>query len=359
MKILFCDTLYGYGNSHVDDCMINILTRDNKVYLLRNDNLPTDLIENQSNLVVLKSKFKKRPKRLLLFRWEVLKGMMLASKYARQIKPDIIIASTYRTSVFAFGFLLFKNRSKIVVVENNNIDQLESPTKRFFYNLFCNRVHHMVFESFFKDYLVKEIGVKEELIHVVPHIVYKKNIIETKKNRDINNVDCVAISGSNDLETVRQILQIEQTSHLLEKNKIRCKIKCKSLNYKSDFLEVNGDFIPKDEYERLYDNCKVVLIPFPISYKYRMSGCIVDAFSHHKPVVSSDLLLSNYYASKYGSIIRVGKNAEELVNSIISLIKTPNDISDKGYTQFEIDHDEKEIGEKLNIMIVSVLDYSK
>lgn len=45
MKILFCDLLFETGNIHVDNCMIDIMTRDHDVFLLTDESFVSEKIE--------------------------------------------------------------------------------------------------------------------------------------------------------------------------------------------------------------------------------------------------------------------------------------------------------------------------
>lgn len=353
MKILFCDFLFQRGNRHVDSCMIDIMAQTNDVYLLMNDDfLQSEVVKNVQNIKVLGNKLYQNPHKLISYRIQIFKRMALAAKVAKNIKPDLIYISTYRTSVFPFGLLFFSRHSKIVVVENNNIDELKHWTHRFLYKSFANKVHHLVYESFFKDYLVSKIGVKEQVIHVVPHFQYKEEKQLVHNRTSIKSFDCIAISWSNDENLVRELVKIEEEEHPLERNNINLKIKCRGYNYSSDCITIDGEFIPKNEYDALYSNCKLVLVPFPLSYKYRMSGCIVDAFSNHKVVVSTELELSKFYESKYGPIINTCRNAKDILFTIVDIVVNRKYAPDSSFfVRFENDHGINEIKTKLNEMI--------
>ena len=220
------------------------------------------------------------------------------------------------------------------------------------YKSFANKIHHLVYESFFKDYLISQIGVKEQTVHVVPHFQYKeeKHLVQNKPSYKI--FDCIAISWSNDENLIRELVTFEEEHHLLEQNNISLKIKCKGYSYSSNSITIDGEFIPQNEYDELYTNCKLVLVPFPLSYEYRMSGCIVDAFSNHKMVVSTGLELSKFYANKYGPIINICRNAKDIIYTIVDIVVNHKYALDSSFfVRFENDHGLNEIKQKLNEMI--------
>ena len=115
-------------------------------------------------------------------------------------------------------------------------------------------------------------------------------------------------------------------------------------------MSVTNGFIPTEKYEELYSRTKVVLVPFPLTYQYRMSGCIVDAFSHHKPVVSSNIKLAEYYASLYGSSIRTGKNVKEMLDYVKYILDNYQSLY-FAFDKFEFDHSESEVKKSLSVMV--------
>jgi len=321
MKILFVDLLFQHGNLHVDNYMMDIMANNCDVYLLMNEDFLSDKLQNRGRITVLGNPYTKTPNGGALSALQILRRMRLAAKYERELKPDLIYISTYETRVFPLGLKYFRNPRKIVVVENYNIDALCGKVQSYAYKLFAHHVHHLVYEPLFKDYLVEAYNINSDLIHYVPHIQYvKENERDDNLNNSQNQYDCIAISGSNDEGTVCDIIKKEKNEHFFEINRIKCFIKCKGIDFKSNYLTVNGRFIPTEEYEELYSKTKVVLVPFPLSYKYRMSGCIVDAFSHYKPVISSGIELAKYYSAKYGIIIRTTNSVEEMLDAVKELI---------------------------------------
>ena len=350
MRILFCDILFQHGNRHIDNKMLDIMSKENEVYLLMNEDFIKYDHESLDNIIVLGNKYYENPKSWKGIRLQFLKRMRLAAKTSKKIKADLVYISTYKTSVFPFGLLFFHKKNRIVVVENNNIDLLKDKVNRITYSLFANKVHHLVYEPFFKDYLVSKISVKEHLIHFVPHLQYFDTVSNNSSQEQYKSYDCIAISGSNDSCFVQELVNLEKKYRVFENNRISVRIKCKSIEYHSEFLEVNGDFIKDKEYNYLYNSCKVVLVPFPLSYEYRMSGCIVDAFSYHKPVISNNIKLSEFYSRKYGFIIRTVNSPMEMIYSIFLLIKEEKDYQ-YDFSAFEYDHNQDMVKKRLDYMI--------
>lgn len=350
MKILFVDLLFEFGNRHVDNCMMDAMAKNHEVFLLMNEDFVIKPLRNKNNIHILGNKYTNNKGNAVVRTTNILKRMKYAANVDRKLNPDVIFISVYETRTFPIGLLFFRNPNKIVVVENYNIDFLRFKIQNIAYKTFAHRVHHLVYEPLFKDYIINTYHLDEKLVHCVPHIQYMKDAIHNEEiNNDSPRYDCIAISSSNDPKLVRKIVEREEQEHFFRKNKIRTYIKCNEIEYNSEYLRVNGNFIANDEYDNLYSKTKVVLVPFPLTYKYRMSGCIVDAFSHHKPVISSNIALAEYYSSIYGSCIKTATDTDKL----LELVKYTIDNIDKNIYDFEkfaYDHSQDEVERSLTVM---------
>ena len=352
MKILFCDLLFETGNIHVDNCMIDIMTRDHDVFLLTDESFVSEKNRKHPRLKVLGNQYVENyVNNAFLYYWYLLKRMWLVGKYIRSIKPDLVYISVYETKFFPFSRFLFGNLKKVAIVENVNIDFLQSKLHSLMYRIFAKKVHHIVYEPLFGGYIQAKYAIPEDLIHVIPHIQYANEYQEDTVKCDVRGdvYDCIAISGSNDESLINEIVCLEKEFHYFENHKIKCLIKCKNIQYESGYLKITNSFIPTKEYERLYRECKVVLIPFPLSYKYRMSGCIVDAFSCHKPIVSSNIELAKFYNKQYGNIIKPYSNMQDAINEIINICS--NSKENYSFKGFEHDHSEVEVERSFNDFI--------
>ncbi len=342
MNILFCDFIFQKGNAHVDGEIIKCMMNNHNVTILANkDRYPEYYLE--ANYV--ENKHYIREKGTIRIYFGILRNMILAARYANKNKPDVIFISVYETRSFALGRKFFKDRDKIIVLENANIDQLSNNSFRTFYDFYKNKIHHVVYEGYMKDYLTNTIGIQEELISVIPHPCYKSQIC----TNPITKYDCIAISGSNDEQIIEEFILFEKNNGILKSNGIKVLIKSKKFQYDDGFLIVKNEYFTNEEYERLYEGCKVVYAPFPSSYKYRMSGCFVDSFSHRKPVVSSPILLAEYYKKKYPEIMYTESKIDDVIHRIITLIH--NQIDDKNFDSFLKNHSTDSLDNALCEMI--------
>lgn len=352
MKILFCDLLFESGNIHIDNCMIDIMTRNHDVFLLTDESFVSEKNKLNPRLKVLGNKYAENcNNNIFLYYWNLLKRMWLVRKQMKSLKPDLVYISVYETKFFPFSRLLFGNLKKVVIVENVNIDFLCRKRHSLMYRLFAKKVHHIVYEPLFGEYIKDRFAIPENLTHIIPHIQYVNEYQEDTMKCDVkgDTYDCIAISGSNDEGFINEIVRLEKEFHYFENYKIKCLIKCKNVQYESEYLNIVSSFIPTEEYKRLYRECKVALVPFPLSYKYRMSGCIVDAFSCHKPVVSSNIELAKFYNKQYGNIIKPYSNVQDAINEIINICINPKERY--SFEGFEHDHSEVEVERSFNDFI--------
>ena len=80
-----------------------------------------------------------------------------------------------------------------------------------------------------------------------------------------------------------------------------------------------------------------------------MSGCIVDAFSNHKQVISTNLELSKFYHSKYGSIILPCESSRDVLNQVKTVMNAIQRNLD--FSGFEKDHSNETIENCLSTML--------
>lgn len=345
MKILFCDFLFENGNRHVDNLVIDLLAQDNDVYLVMNEDFICREFKNKQNVHILGNKYKETPSRYRKKIYQCLRRMFLASRYDRRINADFIYVSVYETMSFSLGQFFFRNKKRIHIVENNNIDFLQFKLYRTAYKTFANKVHHIVYEGLFKDYLCNMMGVKSDLVHVVPHVQYRSEYSVDNSVIDTECFfDCIAISGSNDDSLIQELIEFEENNQVFEKNHIRVLIKSHTITYETPYLTVSCDYLPIKRYNMLFKQCKVVYAPFPLTYKYRMSGCYVDAFSNHRPVVATNIELAKYYHKRYGNIIKPCSSIRESVDEIIYFC---NNNVRQDFDLFEKEHSIEEVNKAL------------
>ena len=242
-----------------------------------------------------------------------IKHLLVARKLDRENHYDCIFFLSYHTIAFYLAKLWFKKYNKrLYVLHHINIDDLSrSEIKKWFFKRYVADVNHFVFEPFIKEYLEKKYCVDKRKIFVLPHPKNKYDFsIECKK------YDCLGISGSNDEELIEEYINEEENNKIFKKNNISILLRSKKYEYEDGYLKVVKAHFTDEEYCALYANAYVVVLLFPGSFKYRMSGSIIDALSKRKSVLLSDIPLFRDYAERYPNVCRIGVRPKQVAEFI-------------------------------------------
>lgn len=238
-----------------------------------------------------------------------LECMNYARKLDKEDNFDCIIFASY--NVYAMGVvrLLFKNADKrVYIIHHNIIDQLEvSSVKRIIFNCFKNSTNHILIERFIAEQFAKATTISVDRIFYFSH---QLNKIEYALNEDI---DYLGISNSNDENWVKKMVEDEIENEWLKKEKIRMILRSTETVFDDGFLTVITGRLSDSEYYDYVLRSKVILVPFPKDFRYRVSGSVVDAFSNRKRVIGSDIPVIKEYSKLYPRICKSGISAQDLL----------------------------------------------
>ncbi len=241
------------------------------------------------------------------------------------------VVLTFDTVAFAFGRYCIDTR-KFFLMHHKNIDELTNPIKRILFKSYMNKVYHIVFEDIFKKYLIEQIGVEEDRIFVIPHPVF----CEARTSPEEVRHDCIGLSNSNDEDFIKMIIDCEINGQFFSKNDLHVVLRSKVHSFDNGHLRVISGHLPKGEYDDYMAKTKMVFVPLPESYRFRVSGAIYDAFSHYKYVMASDFPVMKEYKARYPRICSSINNVEDFYATIIAVKnRTVDDLS---YELFLRDH---------------------
>ncbi len=268
------------------------------------------------------------------------KHLKEARKLDRINHYDYIFFLSYHTVVFWFVKLWFKDyKNRLYILHHANIDELSlSKIKRFFFKKYAQEVNHLVFEPFIKEFIVKEYKVSDEKVFILPH---PQNKYEYSGNG--KKYDCLGISSSNDEELIRQFIEKEESEKLFKNNSIFVLLRSKVYEYDDGALKVIKAQFTDDEYYGLYTSASSILLLFPSTFRYRMSGSIVDALSNRKLALMSDIPLFRDYEKRYPNVCRVGLEPETIVDFIKNLKDEETELQSYDWDKFSEDHSNIEI----------------
>jgi hypothetical protein len=338
VNILFLDFLYSKGHIGLNKTLIEYLSEIGKVYVLTPkgvfNNLPASVVLIEENSFAVR-------KGKILKRLSSLKVMILTALKSREIVHSHIFVSTYDTMMFAIGRHFFRKKDKIFLLHHFNIDELENNVKSWFFKRYMRNVDHIVFEEFIKEYLIKRFNLDENKIHVLPHPLNQDSIQINTETEYI----CVGLSNSNDEKIIADIVKMEEKLELLKKDGRKVILKSKDIKFDNGFLIVVNGFLEENVYKNYIKKSKCIYAPFPSTFRYRMSGTLVDAFSNNKIVLGSDIPLFKQYENDYPDICKTVKNADEFYKHVLNISKEIKPNQQKEFLCFQSKHSKENIME--------------
>lgn len=328
MKILYLDFLYPKGHIRQNIEYIKCLSQFSEVGVLcikgwyRNLPLKTEVLEK--NIFRLKEN-------KVSIRINSLMVMAQSSIIIRDKNPDIIFVSSYETISFALGRFFFRKRNKLFLLQHYNLDELDNAIKRWFFKTYMKKVDHIVFEDFIRDYLIDRFNLDKNRVHVLPHQLNENFIKKTSAKK----YSCVGLSNSNDENMISEIVNMEMKYGIFKKNKRKVVLKSKITEFDNGYLLVFKGYLDEDKYNEYNSQCESIYMPFPATFRYRMSGTLVDALSNNKIVFGSDIPLMRYYSKKYPLSCKIVRGAKDVFNSILDL---KNDDLSSEFETFKKEH---------------------
>lgn len=335
MKILYLDFLYPKSHIRQNTTYISLMSEIADVYVLtpkgRYNSLP-------AKVNVIENNFLKVRQGRFMNRLSTLKVMFLSAITVQRLKPDYIFVTSYDTMMFALGVLLFPEKHKIFLLHHFNIDELNNKVKFWFFKKYMREVNHIVFEDFIKEYLVEKCELEEKSIHVLPHQLNRNSTEGYAKK-----YTCVGLSSSNDENIISEIIDIEKKEELLKRSGRKVILKSKYIEFDNGFLKVVKGYLDNDQYTKYINNSFCIYMPFPTTFRYRMSGTLVDALSNNKILIGNNIPIIQWYASKYSEVCKIVNSAEDFFKCILSLEMTVKDQQVKDFKRFQVDHSEEKI----------------
>jgi len=188
----------------------------------------------------------------------------------------------------------------VLAFNRNNLDELESKLKRFFYRRIGDSVSQVVFENYMADYLQGSIKVKNKVI-VLPHIVEPGEHLQSHAELPVpNSVLLFAPSSSNDFSVIEDFLRRAdelKTKGIKLVAKYRENVDREALVFRKRFSD--------EEYNSFLRSCCAVYVPLPRQFNYRISNVVNEAIANNKRIIISRNLFSQFISSKYPSLVYI------------------------------------------------------
>lgn len=343
MRILyvnFIDNLWGH--KRLDENLIEILSTFAEVTVIS----PNGWYEYLSSEVKVinynpKSIFRNISR---ISHYYSLKIMKFAAKLDKKEKYDYIFVASFDTYALALGRLFFKKQNRLYVMHHNNTDMLSRKKVNFFFKTYVYKVKHIVLEKFIADYLIERYLLSSVNVLILPHPLYKNKSVSVLKK-----FVCVGISNSNDENLIKEIIVSEKENKILEKNNLFVILRSKTQTFDNGYLKVITDYLETDNYNYFINNACSLFLPFPETFKFRMSSSIMDGLSNKTIVIGTDIPMLKTYSKKYPHICYIVKNSDEFLERV-KTIKNFNSSSiiKQEFKEFEEGHSRKKIKDILS-----------
>jgi hypothetical protein len=239
--------------------------------------------------IAIPEKYFKEYKKLKYILNEINKLNWIIKKIKEIKNYDFIIFSSFdNISFFLKSNLLSKISNRIYIFNHNNIDAIRnSKIKKYLYKKINLNVTHFVFEEYFKDYL-KKIGIKNQII-TVPHLVERKNL--NVKKKDFQILKIFIPSNNYEFDYITKLIKTSNNSFFTIKS---------NYNFNNKNVKSKSFF---DNYEKIFSNHDIILLPLKVQYDYRVSNIINESFSFSKPCFCFRNKLTRYLNEKYPNMI--------------------------------------------------------
>ncbi|GEM_PF-855270 len=319
MKVLYLDLLSPPGHKNLNKILVRLL----KDLALVDVSWEEGYIEDRSLLSTagsfypipkiyynFNSKIDYRIKNYNKIKW-VLKNISIASY-------DVVFISSYETISFALAWPknLSNINTRVFILNHNNPDELGSSLKRKFFKRIPKYVEHIVFEEYMKDYLLNDIKISNR-VWVIHHPIDLSKVHDSTylhKNDDLESKGgklIFAPSGSNDEDFIARLVDLQRNEKFLDDTQFVLLIKSKQTNYKDSHLIVTKKYFSYQEYISYLDKAYLILLPYPQSFRYRISGVLFDAFAFKKKIIATSIPLFRYFVEKYPFTGKVFNDVQE------------------------------------------------
>lgn len=330
MNLLFCELLYPQSHARSNAFYINCLSELKcNLFVMSPPKLYGENIDNVTYINIEDFPIKKGK---ISYRVRALKYINMILRTVQKNKIDKIILASGDYIVLPFLCMRLGKNIELFLIHHAELDSLEaSRIKKIIFGLYKNKIHHLVFEPYIKEFLGKGLGVRKELIWVMPHSL-NLNYVNLRDNDQC--IDLVGLSNSNSEVIINNFIQEELKNSFFKNRNIRVLLKSRFREFDDGYLRVTTKYLSDAEYELNVMRAKYIFIPFPQNFKYRESGTLMDALSNKKYVIGSDIKLMKYYKSIYPGICFVFKNFYDILQILVNNHDEKESICHRNFEKF-------------------------
>lgn len=295
-KILYIDVICADGHINFNKIYINSLIKSN-------DDVKLILKKGYANKMGFNSKFilfelpeflfydfKKIPflNRLMM----TISLIYINFKILFKNYSNIYIGSYEEISFFCSFF-----GKKTTLINHNNISGLSNSLKRFFFIKLSKKHTMLVFNNQIRDYLY-ELSVKNVIVkpHGLPE-VFSKNIINPIRKHN-ERIIFLPSHNSIDVNFIDDAFSNEMFLSLLKEYNFKI-VKKGGTVYKDSNIVTIDKVLGYEEYKSIFLESDIILLPYPSTFKYRVSGVLHECFVNNKLCLLSNIDAFRVYEGNF------------------------------------------------------------
>lgn len=275
-----------------------------------------------------------------------LKIINTISALDKRKKYDYIIFGSIDVYMTAYAIMKIReSASRIFVIHHDDMDKIEKIWKaRIFFRIYCKIINHITLDEFIFSYLISKYKLDPDKCSFIPHPMCNKQKEVLKKRQ----FDCVGISNSNEEKWIWNLLELEKKEAWFQNREIKVVLRSRTVEYDDGFLKIIREYLSDEDYAYYYGNAKSVILPFPDSFQYRMSGSLVDSLSNYSVVAGSNIPMIDWFSKKYPVIC---KKMESTTDFLFFLENKEFCVDESAFCDFINEHSDEQVINKLKIMI--------
>lgn len=237
---------------------------------------------------------------------ELVRRESIILRRTKKMGIDKYFVASFEGVSYCFFDFMTPQKNKCLLY-HDNIDALDNNIRLICYKIYRRNNTHVVFQPYMRERLLS-LSKRKQDVKILHHELNLKR--STGKILD-NMPEVIALSNTNSEDIIRDMVILDQKFFFSDCD-FKILIKSKEIVYRGNNIVVINEFLNKEVYDDYFMNCRVVFMPFGRSNKYRESGTVIDALSNGKNVVSTKILITDFYKKKYPENIYIYNDYEEL-----------------------------------------------
>ncbi len=309
MKIGFAEVLYPKGHKELDIKTINAISDIADVcYFSYRDFLNVERLNKGVEVIKLRRQFNFQHVAKLITLSRFINLLMIKKTLEKKkLVIDALVLLSFDNTLTKYVSSMFPG-IRVYVVHHDDVDKIpEIVTDDE--TVYYNKIHHIVYENYIKEGLVKKTQCDESKVHVIPHpMVFEFGSDRISQNRKV----VLGIGWSNDERLISKL--ISMCKGLNKELPYKIVIRSKNQSYIDNNLEVMSGFLSKEEYDKLIKSADIQVILYPETFKYRYSATFQTALLQGCYVLVNDVFIGREINLMFPNSTHLFSDVEELLS---------------------------------------------